>query len=146
MYKVCGGAKGDISSAWGDEAEGGGIQEEIPQEVVILLYLLSIYRLNLDFLLNPWPHPAWLPTTTPRIWHTFSVGYLCLTWLLGNLILAEWSSFSLFDRLLSHFNPASAPNSGGTCTVLIWALGRDFDFGFSWGIVFSDSCLQSAAS
>lgn len=66
MYKAYGGARGDTNFAWCDEAEGGGIQAEIPVEVIILpgkisaflMYLPSIYRLNPDFLIDPRPHPA----------------------------------------------------------------------------------------
>ena len=154
MYRVWGFTEGDISSAWGWEPVGVGIQEESPGELVLLsstipaflLYLLSTGSAQVSVLDLPLLHgPILLSLLPPHLGFDscFPLGYPCIVWLLGNLLLTCLSGHPP-PFCLTGF--CFYPEHRWYLSRLIWTSRRDFDFGFLWGSVFSYrySCRQFA--
>lgn len=118
---------------------GRGIQEELPQEEVILPGKIPAFLLYLPpptgstqifflthgpILLNfPPGHLEFDTSFPPRLpMHDLAPWEPCSCW--SSLLLSVWPAPEPFQSCF-------CPNSGDTFTVLIWVLARDFDFGFS---------------
>ena len=94
VYRVCGGAKWDTNSAWGQGSQRRGIQEEIPEEGVILpgmisaflLYFLSTGSAQVSLLGLLLPHgPTLLSLLPPYL--GFDAYFLHMSWFFHDLIL-----------------------------------------------------------